>query len=157
MKLTLDVKSITQLEKKIRDASKKIQTVADTIIDKLLEIGEKEAEANILTGSAADGNIDIYVETVSVIGGGKLNMIGDDVAYQEFGYGLVGQSNKNPKQPPEYVQGNKKAWVYNDENGKPQWSHGMEAQMPMYKASKAMRLALPEIAEEIISGVLKID
>lgn len=153
MKLVLSVKAIGALEKDIKKMALRVQSASEKITANLLEVGQNEASSNILTGNAADGNTDIEITKTEIIGLSKLSIIGSDVAYQEFGYGLIGKDGKNPKQPPEYNQSDKKLWVYND-GGTPRWSHGMQAQMPMYKASKAMREALPKVTNVVLRGVL---
>lgn len=153
MKVSLNVASLGKLEKSLSVLVKAIAESPDRIIDKLLDIGEQVAEEHVLTGVAADGNEDIYVEKITVRNAGKLSTIGDDVAYQEFGYGLVGHVNRNPAQPPEYEQGQRTEWIYVNETGK-HWSHGMEAQMPMYRAGRAMREALPQVAKEAIGEAM---
>lgn len=154
MKISLTVSSLSKLEKSLREAAKSISAAPDNIIDKLLDIGENVAESNIATGEAADGNEDIYVDRITVRNAGKLSMIGDDVAYQEFGYGLVGRVNRNPKQPSGYEQGQRTEWVYMDGSRK-RWSHGMQARMPMYKASRTMREALPKVARSVVESAVK--
>lgn len=156
MKLSIDKKSLSELEKKLRSMVKIIQSSPDKIIDELLKIGESEAESNILKGYDADGNTDIYVDTVVLRNAGRLSMIGDDVAYQEFGYGLIGRTSPHPVLPSGYEYGQRTEWVYRDEEyGDParsygRWSHGLVSRFPMYLASKAMRKALPSVVKEYV-------
>lgn len=157
MKVSLSVQSLEDLEKRLRQTAKNLKETPGKIVSELLDIGYKVADDIILGGEAADGNENISLELQSIgVGKGKLNMIGSDVAFQEFGYGLVGKLNPNPKQPPEYQHGQKTEWVF-DDNGTPRWSHGMQAQMPMYNASKAIREALPEVCKKIIKEAITID
>lgn len=160
MRVELSISSLTSLARQLKAMAEKVKTTPDEIIDQLLDVGETEAENNVLTGYAADGNTDIYVESVRVIGAGKLNMNGDDVAFQEFGYGMPGGGN--PEQPSSYNPSNRdKWWFRDDEYGNPalnggRISRGMAAQMPMYKASRAIREVLPHVVKDVLTEATRI-
>lgn len=154
MKVSLTASSINELEKLLRKSAKALRDAPNEIVETLLDFGELEVSDNVLYGDAADGNTDVGILNEQNDNKGKLSIVGDSVAYQEFGYGLVGHVNKNPKQPPEYEQGQKTSWVYKDDSGSWRVSHGMEAQMPMYKASKAIREILPHVVKDIVENAI---
>jgi hypothetical protein len=89
----------------------------------------------------------------------KITLTGEDIAFIEFGSGIVYNGSGSPHPMGEklgmtigsygYHQGKRGYWYYEDENGQRTLSIGTKAAMPMYKAEIEMLKKINKVAREV--------
>lgn len=158
IKCELDQTSLDKAMKELTDYKNSINDKLRQLVTLLLQDGIEVAKASLastvgdsdVAGTVADGFIvdssgDIVKAIVFLSGKDVLFIeFGAGIAYNtgqqhplagQFGYGIGTYPSKHP--PNRAMEGR---WVYgHDENGKPLWSNGTGASMPMYHAAENMR------------------
>lgn len=146
--------AITEL-KSFRDS---IDAKMDKLLEKLGEIGVKEASVRFTT-AIYDGVNDSSVSLEPIKDGYCIKAEGRAVAFIEFGAGVYhnpGEPYPNPRPAGivgigEYGKGygKRQAWGFRDESGELVITHGTPAAMPLWYASEEMRDAILETFKEV--------
>lgn len=163
--------SFRELAEKVRKYRLSLPEKCEEFVYRLSEIGLQKAKSILIE----------HIETGQTIGSlriendsdGKVTKIAvvvesNAILFLEFGTGLVANSGeKNPKAselgygPGTYSDGEKGKghwndpngwWYQKEEGGKWYHTHGIEACMPMYKASVEMRDKIVKIAREVFGN-----
>lgn len=158
IKLTLSAESIDNAIKELEAFRKSIEAKKDELLEKLGEIGVKEASVRFTT-AMYDGVNDSAVTLESTADGYAIVAEGAAVAFIEFGSGVYhNPSEPYPNDRPagivgigEYGKGygKRQAWGFRDEAGELVITHGNPAAMPMWYASEEMRSEIKRIAREV--------
>ena len=153
--------SVAELEAAIQEIKafrNSLKLKADMLIERLAEIGVREASVRFTT-AMYDGTNDTSVTLETISNGYAIVAEGQAVAFIEFGSGVY----HNPGEPypnarPEGIvgigeygkgHGKRQAWGYRDESGEVVVTHGNPAAMPMWYASEEMRNNIAKIAQEV--------
>ena len=153
--------NVAELEAAIQEVKafrNSLKLKADMLIERLAEIGVREASVRFTT-AMYDGTNDTSVTLETISNGYAIVAEGQAVAFIEFGSGVY----HNPGEPypnarPEGIvgigeygkgHGKRQAWGYRDESGEVVVTHGNPAAMPMWYASEEMRNNIAKIAQEV--------
>ena len=153
--------SVAELEAAIQEIKafrNSLKLKADMLIERLAEIGVREASVRFTT-AMYDGTNDTSVTLETISNGYAIVAEGQAVAFIEFGSGVY----HNPGEPypnarPEGIvgigeyskgHGKRQAWGYRDESGEVVVTHDNPAAMPMWYASEEMRNNIAKIAQEV--------
>lgn len=134
----------------------------ELLVRKLVDAGIAVMnEKNVVIGDSQPGNISAKISSAGTTTRATISYEGRDVLFIEFGAGIhyneeVGQS-PNPKgEERGYVigsygkgQGRYDSWMYVDDTGAVQRSHGTKATMPVYNADMEIRQKVASIAKEV--------
>lgn len=170
-KVGLSAREFRELADQIHDYRMDLQEKCEEFTKRLSEVGLQKAESILIehvdTGQTigslrVENNSDGKVTKMAVV------VESNAILFLEFGTGLVADSGeKNPKAgelgygPGTYSNSQKGKGHWNDPNGwwyqkeeGGEWyhTHGIEACMPMYKASVEMRDKIVEIAKEVFAS-----
>lgn len=132
------------------------------LIRKLAKLGYEVTSAEFADLTWYDDNdIDVRIEEKD----GKNKFVcevvadGDAVCFIEFGAGVYynGTEPYPIERPPQILpigeygkgQGKREGWFYKDADGYVQYTHGMPAQMPMYKGFEQMRQEIETVVREV--------
>lgn len=161
-KAELSSGSLDTLLRELKAYQRKIEAAPAKICDALLDTG-KEAIDEVVDGILDPiGNVPGVISADRQYSAGaakaNLNYSGSQVAYIEYGVGVVGQSKPHPKAGEagwKYNVGKKIRpsgyWSYKDKmKGKWRSTRGIPAQMPVLKASLAMRRKIVSAAKEAL-------
>ena len=156
--MRLSSRSIKDAIIELKSYRDSINVKLDQLLEKLGEIGVKEASVRFTT-AIYDGVNDSSVTLESIKDGYCIKAEGKAVAFIEFGAGVYhnsGEPYPNPRPDGivgigEYGKGHGKrqAWGYKDESGELHITHGNPAAMPMWYASEEMRNAILETFKEV--------
>jgi hypothetical protein len=158
IKTGLSTASIAQAIKELKAYQKSLETKTQQLLEKLGEIGVKEASVRFTT-AIYDGVNDSSVTLKPIDGGYCIVAEGKAVAFIEFGAGVYhnpGEPYPNPRPDGivgigEYGKGygKRQAWGFRDEDGELVITHGTPAAMPMWYASEEMRKAIKQKFVEV--------
>ena len=154
----LSTASIAQAIKELKAYQKSLEAKTQQLLEKLGEIGVKEASVRFTT-AMYDGVNDSSVTLETISNGYCIKAEGKAVAFIEFGAGVY----HNPSEPypnprpsgivgiGEYGKGlgKRQAWGFRDESGELVITRGNPAAMPMWYASEEMRSKIQKIAQEV--------
>lgn len=153
--------SAAELEAAIREVTafrNSLKVKADRLIERLAEIGVREASVRFTT-AMYDGTNDTSVTLETISNGYAIVAEGQAVAFIEFGSGVYHNTGEPyPNARPEGIvgigeygkgYGKRQAWGYRDESGEVVVTHGNPAAMPMWYASEEMRNNIAKIAQEV--------
>lgn len=154
----LNVEGIEAAIQEVKAFRNSLKLKADMLIERLAEIGVREASVRFTT-AMYDGTNDTSVTLETISNGYAIVAEGQAVAFIEFGSGVY----HNPGEPypnarPEGIvgigeygkgHGKRQAWGYRDESGEVVVTHGNPAAMPMWYASEEMRNNIAKIAQEV--------
>ena len=154
----LSSSSIDDAIKQLRTYRKSLKSKKDKLLERLGEIGVREASVRFTT-AMYDGVNDSSVTLETTNGGYVIKAEGHAVAFIEFGAGVyhnTGDPYPNPRPDGivgigEYGKGygKRQAWGFKDESGELVITHGNPAAMPMWYASEEMRSKIQKIAQEV--------
>lgn len=154
----LSTASIAQAIKELKAYQKSLEAKTRQLLEKLGEIGVKEASVRFTT-AIYDGVNDSSVTLKPIDGGYCIVAEGNAVAFIEFGAGVYhnpGEPYPNPRPDGivgigEYGKGygKRQAWGFRDEDGELVITHGTPAAMPMWYASEEMRKAIKQKFVEV--------
>lgn len=154
----LSSSSIDDAIKQLRTYRKSLNSKKDKLLERLGEIGVREASVRFTT-AMYDGVNDSSVTLETTNGGYAIVAEGHAVAFIEFGAGVyhnTGDPYPNPR--PEGIvgigeygkgHGKRQAWGFKDDSGELVITHGNPAAMPMWYASEEMRSKIQKIAQEV--------
>lgn len=158
IKMSLSSSSIDDAIKQLRTYRKSLNSTKDKLLERLGEIGVREASVRFTT-AMYDGVNDSSVTLETTNGGYAIVAEGHAVAFIEFGAGVyhnTGDPYPNPRPDGivgigEYGKGygKRQAWGFKDESGELVITHGNPAAMPMWYASEEMRSKIQKIAQEV--------
>ena len=153
--------SVAELEAAIQEVKafrNSLKLKADMLIERLAEIGVREASVRFTTATY-DGTNDTSVTLEPISNGYAIVAEGQAVAFIEFGSGVYHTPGEPyPNARPEGIvgigeygkgHGKRQAWGYRDESGEVVVTHGNPAAMPMWYASEEMRNNIAKIAQEV--------
>ena len=158
IKMNLSVSSIEDAIKQLTAYRNSLDTKKDMLLEKLANIGVKEASVRFTT-AMYDGINDSSVSLEIISNGYAIVAEGHAVAFIEFGSGVYhnsGEPYPNPR--PEGIvgigeygkgYGKRQAWGFKDASGELVITHGNPAAMPMWYASEEMRSNILKIAKEV--------
>lgn len=170
LRASLSSKSIDKLIAELQDYQRKIQKASGLIVKRLLELGYEVGEVAIMEAQGGDedkeiGGFELLTNNLGDLYTGKLILSGRQVLFFEFGAGVYYNNGKRNPLSDKYGYGvgsfspkghyKEKGWSYEADNGDKMFTHGTEAAMPMYKASKEMRENIERIAREVFQDVIK--
>ena len=156
--MSLSSSSIKNAITELKSFRKSIDQKKDKLLERLGEIGVREASVRFTT-AMYDGVNDSNVSLVGTNNGYAIVASGHAVAFIEFGSGVyhnTGEPYPDPR--PEGIvgigeygkgYGKRQTWVYRDEAGEKVFTHGNPAAMPMWHASEEMRSKITQIAREV--------
>ena len=156
--MSLSTKSIENAMRELKAFRDSLDHKKDKLLEKLSEIGVKEASVRFTT-AMYDGVNDSSVTLEAIPAGYCIKAEGKAVAFIEFGAGVYhnsGEPYPNPR--PEGIvgigeygkgYGKRQAWGFKDESGELVITHGNPAAMPMWYASEEMRSKILKIAQEV--------
>ena len=158
IKMSLNTSSIKDAIKELKAYRDAIDTKMAKLLEKLGEIGVKEASVRFTT-AIYDGVNDSSVSLEPIKDGYCIKAEGRAVAFIEFGAGVYhnpGEPYPNPRPAGivgigEYGKGygKRQAWGFRDESGELVITHGTPAAMPMWYASEEMRNAILKTFKEV--------
>lgn len=168
----LSSKSIDDLIRELKEYKDDINYATHQFTEKMLELGLSVARTELLQARGGDfdkpvGEFDLYTNGWGEITNGTLKLSGEQVLFFEFGAGiyfnngkthpLAGQFGYGVGSYPNQKHAYEKGWSYPDANNDKKWhyTHGTEAAMPMYLASKEMKEQIYKIAREVFQNVIK--
>ena len=156
--MTLSSSSIKNAIKELKAYRDSIDAKMDKLLEKLGEIGVKEASVRFTT-AMYDGVNDSSVSLEPIKDGYCIKAEGRAVAFIEFGAGVYhnpGEPYPNPRPSGivgigEYGKGygKRQAWGFRDESGELVITHGTPAAMPLWYASEEMRDAILTTFKEV--------
>ena len=164
--------------KSLQQAIKQIESYRDDLPRKCQEICRRLAEEGVRVADAAINSVPIgkTITLTTDINPSKMGcqaimkMIGRETRTEdgrvfytalaiEFGAGIRYNQTANPKAsefgmgvgtfPGQTHAENPEGWYYLDSNGEWKHSYGVQASMPMYKASVALRQKIDSIVKEV--------
>ena len=150
--------SIRDAINELKSYRKSLDTKMDKFLEKLANIGVKEASVRFTT-AMYDGVNDSSVTLKPIKDGYCIVAEGHAVAFIEFGAGVYhnsGEPYPNPRPDGivgigEYGKGygKRQAWGFRDDAGELVITHGNPAAMPMWYASEEMRSAIKKTFVEV--------
>lgn len=158
IKMGLSTSSIDEAIEQLRSYRNSIDVKKDKLLERLGEIGVREASVRFTT-AMYDGVNDSSVSLTANQNGYAIVAEGRAVAFIEFGAGVYhnsGEPYPNPR--PEGIvgigeygkgYGKRQAWGFKDDSGELVITHGNPAAMPMWYASEEMRSKITKIAREV--------
>lgn len=173
LKADLSVSSINDLKKQLQDYQKDLIRKCEEFVKKLAEAGipvidENMAKAaftvddkGIQSGANPEHNIQIKINSFGDYVRADLIVEGSNLFFIEFGAGVYynGEAGTSPHPKGEefgYVIGSygkghgvQKIWGYYADSGELVLTHGVEATMPVYKASLKIAEDVIKIAKEV--------
>lgn len=173
LKADLSVSSINNLKKQLQDYQKDLIRKCELFVKKLAEAGipvidENMAKAaftvddkGIQSGANPEHNIQIKINSFGDYVRADLIVEGKELHYIEFGAGVYynGEAGTSPHPKGEefgYVIGSygkghgvQKIWGYYSDSGELVLTHGVEATMPVYKASLEIADNVVKIAKQV--------
>lgn len=156
IKAELSPSSIDKAIDEIEKYRNRLQDRLQSLVNELIQDGVQVARILVSSaqGDSKKPNVTYEINPQGDIIKATIAMVGTDVLFIEFGAGIAyNTGNQHPKasefgygpgtypskHPPNKAI-NPGRWVYgHDENGKPLWSIGTEATMPMYHAAETIR------------------
>lgn len=137
---------LDELEKRLEENIVKFNVGRDKLPKKAVEYGYREA-LRIYSGGYTDGN---ELPTVAMKTRGRgdwyLEIKGRDLAYLEYGTGVVGATYPHPMRGDWIYDKNghgSRGWIYRDKvTGKTRWSRGIRGRRGAYLASFRIRHGL---------------
>lgn len=156
IKAELSPSSIDKAIDEINKYKSRLQDRIQSLVNELIQDGVQVARILVQSaqGDSKKPNVTYEINPQGDIIKATIAMVGTDVLFIEFGAGIAyNTGNQHPKasefgygpgtypskHPPNKAI-NPGRWVYgHDENGKPLWSIGTEATMPMYHAAETIR------------------
>lgn len=156
IKAELSPSSIDKAIDEINKYKSRLQDRLQSLVNELIQDGVQVARILVSSaqGDSKKPNVTYEINPQGDIIKATIAMVGTDVLFIEFGAGIAyNTGNQHPKasefgygpgtypskHPPNKAI-NPGRWVYgHDENGKPLWSIGTEATMPMYHAAETIR------------------
>lgn len=158
IRLSLSSKSISEAVKELEEFKKTLAVKQQKMLEKLGEIGVKEASLRFTT-AMYDGTNDSSVELRPIDKGYAIVATGRAVAFIEFGAGVYhnpGEPYPNPRPEGivgigEYGQGygKRKAWGFRDDSGELVITRGNPAAMPLWYGSEEMKKKILQVAKEV--------
>lgn len=164
IKFGLSVSEIQQAKKQIQQYQSELNTKTNTLVKRLATIGLDTSKAVIerhRNGSGATlGSARIETTSTGEIVRMSVVVESEAILFLEFGSGITyneGEGNPLANEfgygvgtyPGQTHANDPNGWWYQDDNGEWKHSYGIKADMPMYKASRAMRDSLSKIAREV--------
>lgn len=156
--MSLSTSSIKDAIKELKSFRDSIDAKKDELLEKLANIGVKEASVRFTT-AIYDGVNDSSVTLEIIPDGYRIVAEGKAVAFIEFGAGVYHNPGEPyPKPRPDGIVGigeygkglgKRQAWGFKDESGELVITHGNPAAMPMWYASEEMRNNILKIAREV--------
>lgn len=156
IKAELSPSSIDKAIDEIEKYRNRLQDRLQSLVNELIQDGVQVAGILVSSAQGDSKKPDVIYEVnpQGDIVNATIAIVGTDVLFIEFGAGIAyNTGNVHPKasefgygpgtypskHPPNKAI-NPGRWVYgHDENGKPLWSIGTEATMPMYHAAETIR------------------
>lgn len=156
---SLSVSSLDALLDELKAYRKKVEDAPAKLCDALLETGKDVIE------QVVDGILDPIGNAPGIVTAdrrysageaeAKLNYIGSQVAFVEYGVGVKGEQSPHPVADEanwHYNIRQTNFWTYRDrlKGGKYRATQGMPARMPVLRASLGMRLKIVQAAKEAL-------
>ena len=160
----LSVSEIQKAKKQIPQYQSELNAKTNTLVKRLATIGLDTSKAVIERHRNGDGATlgSARIETTSTGEIVRMSVVveSDAILFLEFGSGITyNEGNENPlaselgygpgTYPGQTHADDPNGWWYQDDNGEWKHSYGIQADMPMYKASRAMRENVSKIAREV--------
>lgn len=173
--ISLSVKSIDDAIRQLKDYQNSLQGKCDRLVEELSKLGQEVAVQHI-SESPIGKTVTVRVNKTPEQMGCKAVLIatGQTITSEnrepfytllaiEFGAGIFyNKGNANPKAPelgfgvgtyPGQMHAFDDGWYYwNDKTQKWQYTHGIEATMPMYNASQEIIKQYVSIARRVFGG-----
>lgn len=142
----------------LSQVNNKLSKVTETIEKETAEFGAKTLSGLAPSSAQYDGNYSGDVSFNKTPLGYEVIYEGEQVAYIEFGTGLMGQglypeSDITNKANWSYDRGGhgNNGWAYTDHRtGEPCYSYGMIGEKPVYRALAQTRQELPIIVKRVL-------
>lgn len=151
----LTTKSVNSL---IRDVDSLINELeSGKILGKVARESKNELKNRVDTISNYDGNDIGKIESILTENEFELLWSGEQVAFLEFGTGVIGKMARHPDLPSEWVYGSGKSvnkdgsWVYNSDMGRIR-TFGIPAYAPMYYTGVKAREILVDRYKEVLNA-----
>ena len=166
VEVQLSIRGINKAIKEIEDYRKEIDRKTQELVIRLANEGVQVANTALMStvGDSTEGTIGLKVDNRGDIISAVVYLSGKDALFIEFGAGIAyntgaehplaaqfgyGPGTYPSKHPPNKGI-NPGRWVYgHDDDGKPLWSIGTQASMPIYKAAENARNTAIKTALEI--------
>lgn len=162
--ISLDVAEIRKLKDEIDAYKNSLDGKLIRLINRLGEVGITTVETTLKPEKDIQYPINTYFEVHQRKNDcylGKLVVQGEEILFLEFGTGVKFNGNAGSSPHPyggEYgytigdygkKKGRNEGWWYYDINGESQYTNGIKAQMPVYKANIKMVMTFMAIVKEI--------
>lgn len=154
----LGERGLYELKNWVNAAKMALEETAKESAELVAEKSATRIDSMAGSGHRFDGNVGGSVSVETDIDGASVVFSGEQVAYIEFGTGIVGENSPYPdtealiKAGWEYDVNNhgEKGWFYRDKTtGERVWSIGMEGVRPVYWASKEAEKLIPETVRKV--------
>ena len=164
IKFGLSVSEIQQAKKQLQQYQAELNVKTNTLIKRLAQLGLETSKAVIARHTKGSGETlgSARIETTSAGEIVRMSVVveSDAILFLEFGSGITyneGEGNPLASElgygvgtyPGQTHAYDPNGWWYQDDNGEWKHSFGIKADMPMYKASRAMRDNLSKVAREV--------
>lgn len=160
IKVYLSPRSIEQAVRELKSYDNYFADKTHLFVKRLAEVGFAVVGANLDT----ENNTYIKLSSFGNVTKGTLIVEGAEILFFEFGAGITynGAVGTSPHPKGEELgytigsygkgKGAQKSWAYYAETGELVITSGTPAQMPVYKASVAMRDQIRAVAKEVFGG-----
>jgi hypothetical protein len=153
--------AVKELRKYQSDINYKCQRFADRLADLGLQTAKAVLEKHIYSGETV-GSLRIETDESGAVTKLRIVVESEAILFLEFGAGIKYSGTVNPKSsetgygPGTYPGAghwdDPNGWWYLGDDGEYHHSYGIEAAMPMYKATVAMRQQISSIAKEVFGS-----
>ena len=161
----LSISEINNAVKELRQYQSDINYKCQRFADRLAELGLQTAksvlEQHIYSGETI-GSLRIETDETGAVTKLRIVVESEAILFLEFGAGIKYSGTVNPKSaemgygpgtyPGKGYWDSATGWWYMGDDGEWHHSFGIEAAMPMYKATVAMRQQILSIAKEVFSS-----
>jgi len=155
VEVVLGVNGIEALRREIKKYEAFMATGVNKIAERLAIIAE-EVMLSLIPQGEIDGNISGIVTREPIVDGQRISYEGEDVAYIEFGTGIVGAESPHPKSSEfewhyDINQHGWKGWYYTHKlTGEIAFSVGIPPISPVYDTAREIQKRAVEIISEVI-------
>lgn len=161
IELDLSVGGIDRAMKELTRLKSSLEDKVEGKTKKLVEEGKTILDEKIQMINNYDGNEKGTTYGTAVANMGNIEWKGDQIAYLEFGTGIVGRQNPYPSSTPvpwEYANSTYSRrhtdghWSYKNANDELVRTYGIPAYAPMLKTSEELKKKIPEIYKGLLGG-----
>lgn len=159
MKITVEYTDLGRLLTRFNKIKEEMDRIPESIIDGLLEEGERIMSGNINMPEVAD-SVTSYASLVSKNSAeGYITAEHESAVYLEYGTGIVGVWNPHPELPAGWVYDSNEhgysGWVYWDSSGRKRWTMGLASNQFVLKTREELQRVSGEIAMDKLEELLK--